>query len=66
MSKIYTRKTNLIEVMRWLREEGGNRGVLWETTGGKNLSIEIKDSSLELAYIFEWEWRRPDVPPNVK
>lgn len=64
MAYIFVRKYNLVEVMRWLRAEGGERGVKWEAHGGKTLSIQFKDSKLELAYIMEWDWLNPDVPPN--
>lgn len=66
MNHMFVRRHNLIEVMRWLREYGGDRGVKWEAHGGKTLSIVFHDSALELAYMMEWDWLNPDTPPERK
>lgn len=57
--KQYIRKTRLVEVLKWLRG-AGTRGVDWEFSGGKSVTIEFRNPDLETAYIMMWEWANPD------
>jgi hypothetical protein len=62
--RTFIRRTRTLEVVKWLRQNG-QRFIDWEMSGGyTNLTINIMNDKLELAYIMMWEWSNADPPSN--
>jgi hypothetical protein len=45
-----------LELVRWCRQNLGQRGVDWDFSGSRNISVWIRDSENQLRYVLGWGW----------